>query len=281
MNRRTFLALGAGAPAVFGLTEVLAFPPGRQDDARPAWYSEALKRMKETGRCGVALVAPEGPGSLLEFGQALLERIEADDADVREMLFETVFICLTAAHAKALLPGEGNRLLLDPDGKRIAGDAVAIETLDDTRKFVDSFRAFVHGERGERLRDSVATLRKGLSATEREEIEKSIDALDTDAAAPEVATVLVSGKAERIASWLVCARLEAVHAQGRDRLRGLIAAAYAKRASRLPFGTRLPKFRSICGHNTEVEEGEDRPGPPCGMAESSKQGRRFIKVLIK
>ena len=55
-DRRRFLQQAAAIPCVFGLRELLAQEPAA---GKPEWFQKALQRMKETGRWGVVIVAPD------------------------------------------------------------------------------------------------------------------------------------------------------------------------------------------------------------------------------
>jgi len=273
MNRRNFLQSVAAAPAVFGLSDLFA----QDETPAPAWWSEALKRMKDTSRRGIVLVAPEADADRRAFAEAIYAILDSKDADVRETLFEAVHICVTPALAKRLVGGEGNRVLLDSDGKRLEADIVKTETIDDAKAFVVSWRTLLHGAKGDRLRASVDRVRAALAEKERAEVEKALDALDIEGEAPAAAMITLAGCADRVASWLVMARREAVYEAGRSRVRTLIAAALDK-SGRLPYGAKMPKFIDACGHWQETEGSED-VAVDCGMGKAGRASRKFIKLL--
>ncbi len=288
MNRRAFLQSAAAAPLVFGLSDLFApldsaacgdLARGAQDAVSPKWWGEALKRMKDTSRYGVVLVAPEAEAERRAFAEAVYAVLESKDADVRELLFETVHICLTPALASKLAAGDGNRVLLDPDGKRVDADVVKTETFDDAKAFVESWRALVHGAKGDRLRASVARIKAGLVVKERAAVEMALDALDVESDAPAAALITLGGCADRIAPWLVMARREAVYAQGRSRVRTVLTAA-AEKSGALPYGARMPKFIDVCGHWREMKADENEGTAfECGMGKAGRESRKFIKLL--
>jgi hypothetical protein len=256
MDRRTFLM---GAPMVFGLREMLL---GQDSPKNPKWFDEALARMKETKRDGVVIV---GDGRAL--GEALLALTESKDGDVREIFVETVVVCMTPALAKRHFDTEKTRLLLDAAGKVESKDDVAVETYDDAKKFVESYRVLLHGKDGARLR---AAAKRVADAT----LDEAIDKLDTDGATDEAAMAAVRAKAAGAVPRLVLARLEAVHKEGRERLRTIVDAQLTRA---LPYGSVLPRFASSCGEWVEAEEQVVK----CGMAETPERSRKFLKFLTE
>jgi len=256
MDRRTFLL---GAPMVFGLRELLL---GQDAPRKPAWFDEALARMKETGRDGVVIV---GEGRAL--GEALLALTESKDGDVRELFVEAVVVCMTPALAKKHFDTEKTRLLLDAAGKVESKDDATVETYDDAKKFVESYRALLHGRDGARLR---AAAKRVADA----KLDEAIDRLDSDGATDERAMAAVRAKAAGAVPRLVLARMEAVHKEGRERLRSIIDGL---RARALPYGSVLPKFGSSCGEWVEAEEQVVK----CGMAETPERSRKFLKFLTE
>src|SRR5688572_21063721 len=152
MNRRTFLRVAAAAPCVFGLRELLAQDP----DVRPAWFKLALARMKERKLYGVVVLAPSADPAQKKFGEAIWELLEEKNPAAHELFLTSVFIFLTPAAAEScgvLKAGEEvDRLLLDPDGGRVAGDRFDPKSVHAEKDFVSSFTPFVHGEEGARLK---------------------------------------------------------------------------------------------------------------------------------
>ncbi len=288
MNRRSFLQSAAATPLVFGLSDLFGsldaavccdLAAGGQDVAAPKWWGDALKRMKDTSRYGVVLVAPEAEADRRSFAEAVYALLESKDAEVRELLFETVHICLTPALASKLSAGDGNRILLDPDGKRVGGDVVTPETFEDAKSFIASWRTLVHGAKGDRLRASVDRIKAGLAEKERADVEMALDVLDAEGDAPAAALITLGGCADRIAPWLVMARSEAIFAQGRTRVRAVLTAA-ADKAGTLPYGAKMPKFIDVCGHWREMKPDENEGTAfECGMGKAGRASRKFIKLL--
>jgi hypothetical protein len=268
MDRRTFLL---ATPLVFGLRELFAqdAPP-----KKPAWLDEAFKRMKETARPGLVLVAPAADAERRTFGQEMHDLLESKEPDARELFVEAVVICLAPDVAAKHIDAKGNRIMLDADGKVVASDTVAV---DET--FVASCREFLHAKDGARLRATVRRVHEGLKDGERAPIESAIDKVDTDGDEPAEALGELKKVADRVAPWLVLARLEAVHKQGRERLRRVLE-SIAVRA--LPYGTLLPKFVDICGHWREVQTPDEEGAAfECGMAKAGRGSRKFIKFLTE
>src|SRR5437016_2350092 len=94
LDRRAFLIQSAATPFIFGLRELIAQEPA---SGAPEWFQKALQRMKETGRTGVVIVAPD---------PAKVEPTKLDEkelegkAEVRESI-EKVFQMQAAAAADA------------------------------------------------------------------------------------------------------------------------------------------------------------------------------------
>jgi len=268
MNRRDFILGAAATPLVFGLTDLFA----QDAPAKPKWLDEAFKRMKETARPGLVLVAPAAAAERRTFGQEMLELIESKDLETRELFVEAVVICLAPEIAARHIDASANRVMLDADGKVVAGDTVAID-----EAFVASCRDFLHGKDGGRLRATVKVVREGLKDAAK--VEAAIEKVDTDGDEPAEAVAELKAVADRVAPWLVLARLEAVHKEGRERLRGVIASIKGRD---LPYGAVMPKFMSACGHWSEVEDPDKvQPGPACGMAKAGRGSRKFIKFLTE
>ncbi len=294
MNRREFLA---AAPMVFGLRELLAplaaAACGRQDNVKPpAWFTSALARMKQTSRPGLILVAPADEKERRNFGEQLYALVESKDADVREVLLEAVVVCLTPQLAARLVPpavreaaadgrvegGEGTRVMLDSDGKRLAADSPGASAFEKPADFVASCRSLLHGPKGERLKDVVACVQKALPARDREEIAAALEAADVEERAGDDSLATLKTRADAIVPWLVQARLTAVFDAGRRRLRSVIEGVVPQGA--LPFGVSVPRFRSGCGGISECDEERD-VAVKCGMAAAPEHSRKFVKILTE
>lgn len=174
MDRRTFLSILAGSPFVFGFQNLLEQDPAPAPDPKsvPDWYLAALKRMKETRRYGVVLVIPPGRKGQVRLGEAILARLSRPEMEDNEIFCEVVFLCLPEAQAvdieggplkgdRTILDGV-SRLLLNPDGMRVAGDRIDLRVLETRFHFRKSFDEFVHGEDGERLSPNALEIEKTL-----------------------------------------------------------------------------------------------------------------------
>jgi len=166
VDRRAFLSIVAGSPFVFGLRDLLA------QDPTPDHLAAALERMKETRRYGAVLVIPPGRKGQVRLGEAILARLNRPEVEDNEIFCEVVFLCLTEAQAVGIeggpLKGDRSildgafRILLDPDGKRVAGDRIDLCVLETRVSFRKSFDEFVHGEDGERLSANAKEIEKTL-----------------------------------------------------------------------------------------------------------------------
>ena len=180
MDRRTFLSMAAASPFVFGLQDLLA-QESAPADPKPEWLQAALGRMKETRRYGVVLVIPPGKKGQVRLGQGILARLSSPGLQANELFCEVVFICLSEKLAEQFRGGtrEGDRaildgvdrILLDPDGKKVAADRIDLKELEHYWSFHKTFGRFVHGENGERL------------AAHQKEIEKTLPVEVLEAAA--------------------------------------------------------------------------------------------------
>ncbi len=271
MNRRNFLQTAAATPLVFGLDDLLAQDAG--DERKPAWLKTALQQMKDLQRDAIVLIAPADERGRRALGEALHALTESKDPDVRELFVEAVFVCMTPELAKKHLPaGDGNRVLLSPDGKRASGDTVDAEAIE--KEFVASMRTLLHGAKNERFPELVA---RGRAVVD---VGKALDEIDTDGPEPAEAIRTVRAHAAKIAPWLVFARMDAVHEKGRARLRAVLAGLPG---GQVPYGASLPRFTDICGHWREIEKPEDDIGGAveCGMAKAGRNSRKFLKFLTE
>lgn len=278
MNRRQILKSILSAPLVYGLGEFLQGRPAVAGDDPPAWFRDALRKMKETGRGGVVLVAPAGEEDAKAFGRALLAQVESQDPRVLELFAEAVFICLTPELAAKWAPGEGGRRLLDPEGKVFAVDSVDAQTIDHA--FASSFSAFLHGKDRERLRAVVSWRRASLSDEERVEIDRALVDVSSAFEESDAARAAILAAAARIVPALVLTALETREPRAAAWLFAQVRAAGEKEAGRVPFGSRLPLFREVCGFHEEIEkEDPEALAIACGMALPGENARRFLRVL--
>ncbi|GEM_PF-3939747 len=283
IDRRTFLRQLAAAPAVFGLKDL--WGQDSSNPAPPTWWTDALKRMKETHRYGVVLVSPSDARGRIALGDALLARLEAEDTEVLECFCEAVYIVLRPDLAARLLrekrasAGE-NRYLFDPEGKQLPGDSVSLEILKDSKRFAESFSLFVRGPKNEQLRKTAERIASESPAEVRAAIEK-LNADDMDAREAAVATLV--RHADAVAPLLVYARLTDPSEERRLRL-GMVLRRYFharpldQAGSRLPYGTVRQVYRGGCGGIEAEEEGRSIE---CGRARVTEEGRKFLRFLTK
>jgi len=291
MDRRFFLKALAAAPCVFGLSELFA----QEAAPSPEWLRVALARMKERKLHGVVLIAPERiePDQRL-MGTALRELLEGDHAEAHELFLGGVFIAMTPslAAASGILKADekGNRVLLDPEGGRLALDATDLEVFEKPAVFTTSFEPFLFGKDRERLKARAEELEKSapreLSAAFR-------DLGSEDIAVRERATGLMKAHAADYHPLFAWKRRIEPDAEVRFRLRSILENLYqgARKDAfgpRLPYGTRIPKFvEGGCGSMDELPEGEkelkdDRGMVACGMAVMDEpKVKLFLRFLTK
>jgi hypothetical protein len=286
MDRRAFLSILAGAPVVFGLREVLA----QEQDLRPEWFKQALARMKERKLHGVVIIAPADEAEQLELGRRLWDVLEADAPDAHELLLTGVFIVMTRALAASSgackAEEKDDRVLLDPNGRRIAADACGAKVFESPSSFASSFSPFLHGESGDRLKSrgeesgaaAPAEVRKALVDLGAEDIETRDRATDA-----------LLARAAELAPFYAWKRRTATDPEIGARLRSVLERHFKAKAkerpeSRLPFGTREPKFTEGCGGLMEVPlelEGKDY-AVDCGMGRiDGDRVRKFLRFLTK
>ena len=266
IDRRTFLA----TPLVFGLRELLAQEPA----AGPAWWTAALRRMKETGRCGVVLVAPAGPDGL-RFAADLAALLPGEDAMIRRLLGEAVFVVLDPVLARRVLrEGEKfNRVLLAPDGSRIAADVVPPPAFVRPMFFVGSFRPFIEGKDGARLAERAVALEAAVPG----EMLRAIESLSNGSpAVREQAAAELARRADRFYPWLLRRMLSETDVDVRGRLalvldRVVLAADPRVSGPALPYGVRRVM--------AEFPINDGQGCGPCGLVISTAPARDFLECL--
>ncbi len=298
MDRRTFLA----TPLVFGLEDLLAQDPV---PGRPEWFDEALRRMKETGRLGVVIVVPElaqakpdprykDLGELNEIilrqareaprrriGTALWILANRPHPEAHAILCEAVFVCMTPelADSSVRIKGDArNRILLAPDGSRVASDAVTTETFEDPAKFAASFGAFLRSEGKARIRERSETLEKSLPDPLRTALAR-LD--DEDAAAREAAVAALAKEVERLVPCLFWHGMSG-SAERRGRAKDLLrrpwrSAPEDRPGPKLPYGAVLPRFVLSCSDWVE----ETEVVVMCGLAAVVGDSPKFLRFLAK
>jgi len=278
------------APCIFGLRELFG-----QDtvatSTSPGWFKDALARMKERKLHGVVLIAPAGLAEEKALGMALWDLLDGDHAAAHELFTGGVFIGMSPQIAAACgLRKEGekeNRILLDPEGARIAAEVFAPEALKSGDAFAASFEPFLLGKDAERLKSRAEELLKRAP----DELRSALRELGgEDIEIRERAAVTLQPYAADYHPLFAWLRRSAPDAEVRSALRSILERLYqsAKKddfGPRLPFGTRVPKFTSGgCGGMREVaENGEDTGSMvACGRGSiEAPKVRMFLKFLTK
>lgn len=268
MDRRAFLGILAGSPLVFGLRELLA------QESAPEYFANALKRMKETRRFGVVLVIPSDKEAQKRMGEGLVARL-ATGSKAGSVGFEifcaNVLICLGETKARDISDGkpagEGVlRILLSPEGKKVAADRVKLATLENSGLFRESFTKFINGEDGARLRDHARAIETAMP----EDLKQAVARLGRETDEARAAMDLLKAKADSIAPWLV----QRMSEKGGGPFRAVLWEYYLDQSGKdpepcLPFGVKVERV-SV-----------DDPCPPCGMAAYRGSAYRFLSFYEK
>ncbi|HTF57031.1 MAG TPA: hypothetical protein VK661_07335 [Planctomycetota bacterium] len=276
LARRDFLRIAAGSPFVFGLADLLGQEAPRRR-AGPAWWEEALRRMKEGDRPALVFVAPATDEGSAPMARALMDLLESGDSRAQEIFCSAVTICLGPEAARACLPESstpGKVLILDSAGLVLSSTDLKLETLKDPASFFEAFDKPLHGEGRARLAKRAEAVRGKLKADEKSALE-SLEAEELKER--EKATVVLLMNAEALMPLLVFERGNSATVERAARLRSLIDTYFAKcqektPGPRLPFGTRIAP-----GHGCGVER-ED-VSVQCGMAQLEGKGQRLLLLL--
>ena len=248
IDRRSFLAV----PLVFGLDRL---PLQAQDPAMPGWYDKALALMKANRRLGLVIVVDPSDRKI---GENLAKVLELRTA--RDIHGQAVVITMIAPLARRLvLQGEEtfNRILLDPDGRRLAADRVGPDAFATADDFLLSFRPFVEGVDGARLRE------RAVETPELRALLADLDAEDPEAR--QRAAAHVGERAGRHYPWLLWTSRQPGSPERRARINdGLRQWAEAQRT--LPFGA-------------TVDRSNADPCPPCGRVVMAPNARTFLRFL--
>jgi hypothetical protein len=263
MIRRDFLRIAGATPLIVGLDRLFA-----QDDGIPAWYTNALKRLKATGRHGIVFVVPVDADERAAWAQAFLDLVDADNADVREVLGLGVVVCVTPEVAARTVRSGGskdNRFLLDADGKTLASDSVEGASLAP-EAFIKASREWLHGKDNERLKAAADAHLKAAPDSVRTALDKL--ALESIEARDEARGVL-QAKADGIFALLVWTRLTTKNRDVSASIEFIIK-GWSAAAGRVPFGAQvvdLPVKGRECNE--------------CGMMRVRPEHRRLLTFLVK
>ena len=266
LDRRTFLTAAAAAPLIYGLHDVLGHP----GDAE--WFHAALRRMKETRRCGIVLVVPSDPRQRQAMGTQLRALLDAPYPDAHALFAEAVFICLTPELARGRVRSffeKDNRILLDPDGRRLEADRVDLSVFQP-KSFAVSFTALLHGHDAARLEGHARAIEKTLPA----EIMHPLTQLD-DASIDvrSEASAAVFAHADRMIPYLIHQGRNGTTEEARARCRALVEEFFRASAAER-FGPRLPFGTSRAAVSAD-------PCPACGLAVAPVRSRKLLRFLTR
>lgn len=290
MDRRAFLAVVAGSPLVFGLRDLFA-----QDSARaPEWYRAALARMKERKLHGVVIIAPgRVEPDQLDLGRRLRELLEGDSFEAHEVFLGGVFIVMVPALAEGCglrkADERVDRILLDPEGRKIAAEAGDPKAFESAEAFATSFGGFLHGPAAERLKSRS----EALLAAAPDEILGALRDLGAESLETrERASGILRAREPEYQPLLAWTRRNSPDPEVRARLKSILEQVYSNARKkdfgpRLPYGTRSPLFVEGCGGLIEVpsdvkEGDETNVVVDCGMGRiDGPKIRTFLRFLTK
>ena len=268
ITRRTFLGQAAATPLIFGMGCLTS----RSSTSKPDWFETALRRMMETGRCGVVIVVPEGEKDREFLAEALTGRLEDPDPETRRIFCEAVFVCLTRELCDEALRGAEDRFLLDPEGRRLAADTMSLTTCSSQRLFVDSFRAFIRGKGNSRLRERAEALGDRITP----EIRDALAHLDDDSIdARETAAERLVAAADAILPYLVWRGTIETREDLRARYLGIVDRHIDHLPERrLPYGCTWPSDSGYVAPRCSAVA-------RCGLAAMVEPSRRFLTFLTR
>jgi hypothetical protein len=292
VSRRSVLLYGSALPFLARCDDTTfevsaASPaPSQVDFAKdPEWLKAAFRRMKESGRWGLILVAPDGKDDRIGLGRSLydLAEFEDDAPSGRELLAQVVLITVTAAHATARFPTPGakaNRILLSPEGALLAADAVSLDVYKTSASFTSAFKDFIYGPAHERLKVRAQEMAIGFSEEQRQSAAK-LQSTDLD---ERVAGAIgLTKHVESMAPYLgFLAELGATE-EGRREARLLLRRYHGTLkpetpGARLPYGCTLGKFTTSCGWYVPEDQ---EVTIACGMARVIRRTGKFISFVAR
>lgn len=257
--RRTFLVQAGAAAAALGCPQD---PPPE----KPKVLADALERMRTENRPGVALRLTTDARRHVP-GHALVYFLNKDQADLREMFAEIVFVCLESnviqAHLKNADPA-ATLLAFDEQGR--VDDQMKVDLSEGFERFPAAVLKLVHGPDDARLKKRAEALREKLG-------QSFVDALAR--LGPDDVENL-HRVAARIVPLLVNERKTATDPLRQDALRRLID----KQTPLLPYGIRTEAERGGCGDECQ-ERAANAVSVACGMAFPAKNSRSFLRYLTQ
>ena len=274
LARRDFLRFASASPLVFGLNDLWA-----QSQESPAWWKEALARMKERAMPGLVFISETSKEEREKLGWAIRDLLESGDARARDIFCGSIVVCLRPEIARACLgdaaaPGRG--LVLDPSGRVLEKFDLRLEDLKDPAVFEEQFLKRLYGEGEIRLAAAADRIRSTL----RPEDKKAFDELSAESAVDrDRATATLLKAFNSLSSLILVERRKATDGERAARFRRIIddyfeAADETSPGPRLPFGA---KFRVPL---TCAPEEEGVPSQ-CGMGRLDGKGQRFLEFLEK
>lgn len=269
MNRRMFLGQAAvGVPVVFGLAALRGQGEKAED---PDWWPDALAWMKATGRWGLVIVTPP-PADQFQWGQSLwaMTAFPDEDVDAHEVFSEAVVMVAGSefVRKKFALEGRVDRVLLTPEGRRLAWDQFDRTVIRETGRFAESFRTFIHGPKNERLKERASAIEAGLS----DEVKRAVKALESESVDDRTsAAALLAGNVEGLTPYLAWLEHESGGPRQRRAARELLSGYFTslkekEAGSKLPYGCSGPHPHDSC--------------PSCGLGRRPPRSTKFLRFLV-
>jgi len=274
LPRREFLRLASASPFVFGLNELLG-----QTQEPPAWWKEALARMKDRAQPGLVFISEEFAEERKKLGWAIRDLLENDDARAREIFCASVVVCLRPEIARACLgaaAAPGRVLVLDPSGHLLEKFDLRLEDLKDPSIFEERFSKRLYGEGEVRLAAAANRIRSTLLPEEK----KAFEDLSAESVADrDRASAILLGAFNTLAWLVLYERRKAADGEKDARIRRIIDAHFEAADEKTP-GPRLPFGARFEAAVTCAPEEEGVPSQ-CGMGRLEGKGQRFLEFLEK
>jgi len=286
IDRRTFLKRTAAASVLLGFPFLTRSV--RADDAPDKLdvLQTALARMKEEHKPGIAILFPSDEHAQAALGHELEALLASDDAAVKQLFCEAVFVCVRPTDAEARFPqckGLSTTLCLAPDGK--VEDSLPVDGWRFRKSFVSEIGALIHGKDGERLRRWAEIQRQTIGNDAAKRIDDAVRQLgavhpkDREAATKELAK-----QAANATAILALRRTQTDDPEVRHRIDVVFTSLYAaaandKPGARLPFGVEWTEGSRGCGGRCGIAEAHVMVA--CGMARVSPASIRYLRFVTE
>jgi hypothetical protein len=258
--------------------------PAPAPSATPAWWTQALARMKDESRPGLVLRVPVKKGVAMRLGWRMVEWLDRATGVQGAPFLEAVVVFLSADDLARLVkdakPDE-DAVLVDEAGARVDGRVTSLPKLfesdDEPSGVLGGLLRGPLGTTGEakdaRLVERAAKARPRLP----DDVAAALDRMETEGDA-----TLVAANAWRTTS-LVLLALRDAEGERAKRLTHVLDLAFEgasrwKPSARLPFGLEVVQGEGGCGGG-EFDDDGNPIAVDCGMGRVTPDGREFLKYL--